>query len=72
MSFDVNAFLASLLVSSVGFVLLVYGRKMQRIPHVGVGLVLLVYPYFVGTVLWTLLPAALLIGLLWVVVRAGY
>jgi len=37
-------------VSSIGFVLFVYGRRMNRIPHVLTGIVLLVFPYFVPSV----------------------
>jgi len=71
MDLDVNAFLAGLLVSSVGFVLLSYGRKMRRPPHVLFGLVLLVYPYFISNVLLIFAIAALLCTLLWLAVRAG-
>lgn len=72
MNFDANSLLASLFVSSIGFVLLVYGKKMSRLPHLGVGLVLLVFPYFVGGALWILSIGAALLGLLWFAVRAGW
>jgi len=72
MDFDANAFLAGLLVSSVGFVLLSYGRKMRRPPHVVSGLVLLVYPYFISNVLLIFAIAVLLCALLWLAVRAGH
>ena len=72
MDVDANSLLAGLLVSSIGFVLFVYGRKMRRVPHVGAGIVLFVYPYFVPSALWMLAIAACLLGLLWVAVRAGY
>ncbi len=63
---------ASFVVSGIGFVLFSYGRKMSRAPHVLVGLVLLVFPYFVSSVLAVLGIAALLCGLLYFVARAGY
>ncbi len=72
MSFDAASLLSSLLVSSVGFVLLTYGRRMSRAPHLIAGLVLLVYPYFVPGFLIMLLIAAVIIGVLWFAVRLGW
>jgi hypothetical protein len=72
MSFDPNAFLASLLVSSVGFVLLTYGRKMSRLPHGLAGFVLLVFPYFVPGVWLVLTIGAAIAGALWLAVRLGW
>jgi hypothetical protein len=72
MSFDTNSLLASLLVSSIGFVLLSYGKKMSRPPHMLGGLVLLVYPYFISNAWLMLAIAAVLLGLLWLAVKNGY
>ncbi len=63
---------AGFAVSGIGFVLFSYGRKMSRAPHVLIGLVLMVFPYFVPSVLVALGIAALLCALLYFVVRAGY
>jgi hypothetical protein len=71
MSLDVGAFLAGMLVSGIGFVLLVYGKRMSRFPQLAVGLVLLVYPYFVPSVIWMLAIAVVLLAALWFAVRAG-
>jgi len=72
MSFDTTSLLTSLLVSSVGFVLLTYGRKMSRPPHLIAGLVLLVYSYFVpGPVLMVVIGAVIVAGL-WLAVRLGW
>jgi hypothetical protein len=68
---NVNAFLAGMLVSGIGFVLLVYGKRMSRFPHLAAGLVLLVFPYFVSSVLWMLVIAAVILTALWFGVRAG-
>ena len=62
----------SMLVSSIGFVLLVYGRKMGRPPHVLFGIVLLIFPYFVPTVLAMLGIAFVLCLLLWILVQRGH
>lgn len=71
MELDVSSLAAGFVVSSVGFVLFNYGRKMGRIPHVVVGLILLVFPYFVPSVLVMFGITALLGGLLYVAVQRG-
>ena len=72
MELDVNSLVAGLVVSSVGFVLFSYGRKMSRAPHVIGGLVLMVFPYFVPSVLLMFGIAALWCGLLYLGVRNGF
>jgi uncharacterized membrane protein YjjP (DUF1212 family) len=71
-SFDAPTLLAGLFVSSIGFVLLSYGKKMSRPPQLVAGLLLLVFPYFVTSALLVLFIAAVLLGALWVVVKSGY
>jgi len=39
-------------IGLVGFGLFLYGKKQQRIPQLGVGLALMVYPYFVPSAVW--------------------
>jgi predicted cobalt transporter CbtA len=63
---------ASLIVSSIGFILLNYGRKFARVPQVVVGVLMLVYPYFVPGVLPNVLVAVGLLAVLGVVVRLGW
>jgi hypothetical protein len=74
MGLDLSAsyLFANFLVSGVGFVLFRYGRKMSRMPHAGIGLVLMVFPYFVPSALLMIGIAALLCGLLYMAARAGY
>jgi hypothetical protein len=74
MGLDLSAsyLIANFAVSGVGFVLFSYGRKMSRIPQVVIGLVLMVFPYFVPNVLAMTGIAALLCGLLYMATRAGY
>lgn len=68
-NFDPGSLVVSFIVSGAGFVLFSYGRKMQRIPQVLAGLILLVGPYFVPTILGTVLfglgIGVLLYGALW-------
>jgi len=59
-------------VSGVGFVLFTYGKKQDRFPHLGAGLVLMIYPYFVGSAVPMLLVGAAIVGGLWLAVRSGY
>ena len=72
MSFEPGWIIASLVVSSIGFVLFVYGKKMVRIPQLVVGLAMLVYPYFVPNVIVMLIIAAVLSLGLWLAVRFGW
>lgn len=53
-------------VSGVGFVLVSYGRKMQRPPQLVAGLVLLILPYVVPNIAWMLAATAGVMGLMWV------
>lgn len=63
---------AGFVVSSVGFVLFSYGRKMSRLPHVAVGLVLMVFPFFVPSVLVMFGITAVLCTLLYLAVQRGF
>jgi hypothetical protein len=72
MDLDANSLLAGLLVSSVGFVLFRYGKKVGRPPQLVMGIVLMVFPYFITSVPWMLGVAVLLIGLLWGALKLGY
>ena len=72
MDFDAGSLLASFLVSSIGFVLLVYGKKMARWPQLATGVTLLAFPFFVSSAVWTLLIGAALCGVLWFAVRQGW
>jgi len=72
MHLQAGPFFASLIVSSVGFVLLYYGRKMARIPQLLVGLAMMIYPYFVPNVLATALIGVGLIAVLLLAIRLGW
>jgi hypothetical protein len=69
---DPNALLASMLIGVAGLALFVYGRKQHRFPQLAVGLMLMVYPYFVPGVLPMLAIAAALLLLLWGATRLGW
>jgi hypothetical protein len=69
---DASSLIAGLAVSSVGFVLFSYGKKMSRPPQMIGGLLLMVFPYFIPGVAWMLAIGALLCALVWVAVQRGY
>jgi hypothetical protein len=71
MSFDPNSLLASLIVSSIGFVLFKYGRSQQRMSFAATGFIMLVYPYFITNVAWMLGIVPILLALLWLATRMG-
>ena len=72
MSLDGSSLLVSFIVSGIGFVAFSYGRKMSRTPQTLVGLVMMVYPYFVPN-LWAMAGIGVaLLGALFVAVRSGY
>lgn len=66
-----NSLLASIVPSSIGFVAFMYGKRQGRAPHMAVGLVLMIYPYFVSNILIMLAIAAVLSLGLWLAVRMG-
>jgi hypothetical protein len=71
-SFDANSLIASFVVGSIGFVLLMYGKRQSRVPQMVVGLALIAYPYFVANLyVMGAIAAALLAGL-WTAVRLGW
>ncbi len=72
LDFDANTILMSLLVGSIGMVCFMYGKRQERLPHVVVGVILMVYPYFVSNLILSGgITVALLTGL-WFAVRLGW
>jgi hypothetical protein len=64
--------IASLFVGSVGYVAFVYGKRQRRIPHLVLGVMLFVFPYFVDNVGLMLLITALLCLAAWYAVKLGW
>lgn len=63
--------LVALVASSIGFVMLVYGKKQHRPLQLGTGLILLVLPMFVRGALPLGLISAALCAAVWAGVKAG-
>ena len=72
MTFDANQLLLSLLVSSVGLVLFMYGKKQARAPQLVTGIVMCIYPYFVSNLLLQGGLAIVCTAACWLLVRAGF
>ena len=53
-------------------VMFLYGKKQARIPQMVVGLVLIVFTYFLSSIAWMFVIAAVLVGLLWLTLRLGW
>jgi hypothetical protein len=72
MSFDPTWLFLSLFPSGIGFVLLAYGRKQQRWPHIVAGVLFMAYPYVTTTITSLVAVGALLGAALWYVVQQGW
>ena len=72
MNFDANALLLSMLIGSIGFVLLIYGKKQARAPHLIGGLALMIYPYFVSNLFVMGGVGVGLMGAVWLATRLGW
>ena len=65
MDFSEGSLLANLIVSARRFFLLTYGRKTSDLRKVVLGLVMLVYPYFVSSAAVMIGIAVALVGGFW-------
>lgn len=72
MDFSAGSLFASLVIGTIGFGFFMYGKKQQRLPQLIAGVVLSVYPYFIGSVGWMVGIGVAVIAALMVVVRMGY
>ena len=72
MSFDPAWLFLSLIPSGIGFVLFVYGKKQERMPHMLAGILFTVYPYFTSSIVALVGVGAIVGTALWMAVRAGW
>jgi hypothetical protein len=61
-----------IIISMIGTVVLVYGRKEARYLHMAAGAILLIFPYFVGIWWLAILIAAIILASLSVLSKLGY
>lgn len=52
--------LAMVLFGAIGFIAFSYGKKMQNFKAMGVGLALMIYPYFVTNTFWNFVVGSIL------------
>ncbi len=69
--FDPLHLIVSFLVSGVGVVAFVYGKRQQKLYPMLAGVALLVFPYFVDNVLVTAGITAAVLAALWLLSRNG-
>jgi predicted membrane channel-forming protein YqfA (hemolysin III family) len=69
--FEPGYLIVSLLVSSVGFVMFMYGKKQNRPVQFGGGLVLMIISFFVHDPLLLGLAGTAICALVWGGVKAG-
>ena len=72
MDLDPTWLLLSLIPSSVGLVLFMYGKKQERLPQLVVGFLMMIYPYLVSSVSALIVVGLLLWGALWYALRLGW
>jgi hypothetical protein len=72
MTLDPSLLFLSLITSGAGFVLFVYGKKQDRWPQLVGGLAFMVYPYFVTTLMMTIVIAVAIVVGMWIAVRQGW
>ena len=61
----------AMLVSSIGFVMFMYGKKQHRPAQLGGGLLLLLFPFFLRDTLWLSITGAAICALVWGALKAG-
>ena len=54
---DPGLLISGLAISSVGMAVFIYGKKMEKIKSLAVGLLMMIYPIFMHSVLWMWLIA---------------
>ena len=63
--FSMSALIIGACFGIIGFSLFMYGKKSQAMKPMMIGVALMVYPYFVTSVLWSVLIGIGLIALMW-------
>lgn len=72
MNFDPSYLALSFLIGGIGTVAFVYGKRQGRMPAMLAGIVLVVFPYFVSSLLAMTLIAGGVLAALWAATRAGW
>ena len=59
-SFTLSKIVACVIFSSIGFIAFSYGRKLENYKALGLGLALMIYPYFLTNTFWLYVVGSLL------------
>ncbi len=66
MDYDPATLFLGIVFSGIGFVAYRFGRRMELIPPVVLGIALMIFPWFVDRALWIFIIGSALTLLLWV------
>lgn len=72
MDLSLGTLVVGIFISLIGVAVLIYGRKEARVPHMIAGLLLIVFPYFVGQWWLAIVIAAVILAALAIISRLGY
>jgi hypothetical protein len=72
MNFDPTWLFISIIPSSVGMGLFIYGKKQSRMPQLLAGIALMVYPYFFDTVTGLLVAGGAITGAMYYAIHSGW
>lgn len=59
---DINILIWGSVIGTLGFALFIYGKKRADIPSLVLGVVLMVYPYFVSSLAWNIAAGVVLVA----------
>lgn len=60
MEFDGVYIVLSLIFSTFGLMYFRYGRRLNKVPWIAIGVILMIYPYFVQSRVWMIVLGILL------------
>ena len=72
MHFDPGAFVLATLIAGVGSALFIFGKRQVSLPHMLVGGIFVIYPYFISNNWLMIIIALLLSSILWLLTRMGW
>ncbi len=49
---DPGLLFSGFLISMIGLGLFMHGKRMQKLPNLGIGVVMMIFPMFVASMLW--------------------
>jgi hypothetical protein len=49
---DPGLLFSGFVISMIGLGLFMYGKRMQKLPNLGIGLIMMIFPMFVASQLW--------------------